>query len=358
MKKFKIYNVLNLFLIASIILIGFSSCTNDEGGNATTPPAVASVSKAMSSSTPINPADNDSLTDVGYPSNMYIIKGTGFTGLEKIYFNDKESYFNPTLVTDTAIFVTIDKDTPYVDGSDELKIVTSSGTTIYPFIIGPPAPVLTHGFEPVNVADGGEITIYGNYFLDPIVTIGGTPAEIVSFTITEIVVKLPADSNLKYVTVANISGKVTSTYAIGTAIYDDSPAAYYDLYFPDWNNFAYVTDGTAQQGLTFIKDQIDAWGSLQGNWGWFDKLSPFAGIRFSIKAETAGTVKFCFNGDWSERNMVPVTTEWQTVEIPWSELGNPTQVQNITFQNMTKVGSDGVQNIYSIDNIGFFLKSE
>ena len=357
MKKHKIYKLLNLFVLATLVLFGFSSCTDDNSSSSSSnPPVVMSVSKAMNNSQPSNPADNDSITDVGYPSVMYIIKGSGFNGLQKIYFNDKESYFNQTLVTDNTIFVTVDKDTPYIDGSDELKVVTATGTTIYHFVIGPPAPVLTHGYNLVNATAGSEITIYGNYFIEPVVKIGDTEATIVSYNINEIVIKVPEDANNKYITVSNITGKVTADYAIGSAIYDDQ--AYYDMYFPDWNNYKFITDGTAPQGKIFIEDQMDAWGSLQGNWGWFDKLTPYAGIRFSVKAAKAGTLKFVFNGDWSERNMIAVTQGWNTFYFTWEELGNPTQVQNLSFQNMTKDGDDGIANTFSFDNIGFFLKAE
>ena len=317
MKNFKIHNILSLFFLAAIFIIGFGSCSDDDSSSLA-PLTVASVSKAMNSSKPSNPADNDSITAVGYPGVMYIIKGSGFTGLQKIYFNDKESYFNQTLVTDNTIFVTVDKNTPYENVSNELKIITSSGTITYPFIIGPPAPILTHGFNPVNAVAGDEITIYGNYFLNPIVTIGTTPVELVSSSMTQIVVKLPADSDNKYISVSTISGKVTSTYAIGSAIYDDT--SYYGLGFPAWNNQTYVTDGTADQGKIYMKIKLTAWSAFQGDWSWYDKLAPYGGIRVAIKAKNPGAVKFCFNGDWGDATspLLSVTTEWKTFYIPWS----------------------------------------
>ena len=357
MKNFKNFKLLSFLVIISMFIIALSSCTkNDDDTSSSTNLSIVSVSKALNSAkNNAKPENNDSLTSIGYPSNMYIIRGTGLTKVRHVYFNDLESSFNPTLVTDNVMFVTINKNTPYANVSSILKIVTDTGSVSFPFIVGPPAPIFA-SFNPINAVAGDIVTVKGEFLLDPIVKFGDVPAEIQpGGTLSEIKIKMPAGVDKKLLTVKTISGSATSTYAVGTAIYDD--ASYYGLNFPSWNNHTYVTDGTADQGLIYIQKKMGAWDNLQGNWSWFDQIAPYKGIRLSVKASAAGTLKLIFNGDWSERNMMVVSPGWNTFEFTWAELGNADRVQNISFQNMSKdSGGNGIANTISIDNIGFVLK--
>lgn len=346
MKNIKIKYLLSIVSMALLVLGVFSSCSDDSADSGSGTLAITSVAKAEE-------GDLVAVTK-GDPKNYYIIRGSGFTTVEKIYFNDFDTYFNPVLVTDTEIFVLIDEKTPYADASNKLKVVTKLGTIVYDFVISPPSPTFG-SFNPVNAAEGDVITIYGNYFLNPIVKVGTETVPVISSTLTEIKVKLPAAADKKYISVTNISGTATSKYAVGTAIYDD--VAYYGFDFPDWNNLTYESDGKAEQGLINIKKKMAAWDNVQGNWSWYDQIADYKGIRLSIKADSPGTLKLCFNGDWSERNMMNVTTGWNTFVFTWAELGNADHVQNITFQNMSKnAAGDGIENTFYIDNIGFVLK--
>jgi hypothetical protein len=346
MKNIKIKYLLSFISMALLVLGVFSSCDDDSADSGSGPLAITSVCKSVEGDlVPVTQGD---------PKNYYIIRGSGFLTVQKIYFNDFDTYFNPTLVTDTEIFVLIDEKTPYADASNQLKVVTKAGTIVYDFVISPPSPSFG-SFNPVNAADGEEITIYGNYFLDPVVKVGTETVPVISSTLTEIKVKLPAGANKKYISVTNISGTATSSYAVGTAIFDD--IEYYGFDFPSWNNHTYESDGKAEQGVIHIKKKMAAWDNLQGNWSWYDQISDYSGIRISVKADSPGTLKFIFNGDWSERNMLTVGTGWTTFIIPWSELGNADHVQNISFQNMSKdAAGNGVENTFYIDNIGFVLK--
>jgi hypothetical protein len=346
MKNIKIKYLLSIVSMALLVLGAFSSCSDDSADSGSGTLTITSVDKAEEGDlVPVTKGD---------PKNYYIIRGSGFTTVEKIYFNDFDTYYNPVLVTDTEIFVLIDEKTPYANASSKLKVVTKLGTIVYDFVISPPSPTFG-SFNPVNAAEGDVITIYGNYFLDPIVKIGTETVPVISSTLTEIKVKLPAAADKKYISVTNISGTTTSTYAIGTALFDD--VAYYGFTFPAWNNLTYESDGKAEQGLINIKKKMAAWDNIQGDWSSYDQIADYSGIRIAVRADNPGTLKFIFNGDWSERNMLTVGTGWTTFVIPWSALGNADQVQNISFQNMSKnAAGDGVENTFYIDNIGFVLK--
>lgn len=357
MKNLKITSI-NTFIVLMLSLVLFSSCSDDDQSSSGAKPVITSVAASTYDEVTNMPTDLTPVTK-GDPKNYYIIRGTGLSSVQKIYFNDFDTYFNPVFVTDTEIFVLIDENTPYANASNQLKLVTKTGTVIYPFVVAPPSPTFG-SFSPINAAEGTEVTIYGKYFLNPVVTIEATDTEpainvpVISSTLEKIIVKIPANAQHRYITVANISGKATSKEAIGTAIYDD--AFYAPWTIEAWNNHTYETDATAQQGTTYIKKKIGAWDNLQGNWGWDDQIAAYGGIRISIRGSKPGTLKFIFNGDWSERNMLEVKTEWTTYEIPWSALGNADHVQNISYQNMSKEGGNGIANEISIDNLGYFLK--
>ncbi|SFQ56629.1 IPT/TIG domain-containing protein [Flavobacterium akiainvivens] len=336
----KTFNIKAVFAVLALAVVSlFVSCSDDDGASGGAP-VINSVSLAQ----------NDSLVEYGYANNMYIIRGKGFTNTQKIYFNETDTYFNSTLVTDEVILVTIDRNTPYENTTEELKVVTPGGTATYHFVVAPPAPAVT-SFQPVNAADGAEITIYGSFFLDPVVTIGGVEAEIVSSTLTKIVAVVPAGSNHKYVTVTTISGESEWGTAIGTAIYDDAFYAPWDI--ESWNNHEYVTDQEkAYQGTTFIKKEMSGWGNLQGNWAWNDQLSQYTGIHFWVRSDDAAKLQLIFNGSWDDNTAWQFTTsdQWQEVRFTWAQLGSPAALQNISFKEFT-----GATHNYYFDNFGYTI---
>ena len=358
MKNIKIVSLTACFAwVLSLML--FSSCSNDDANAAYTGgPVIESVMPSgYNTDGSMKPLTPVTLVD---PKNYYVIHGKGLLTTKKVYFNDYDTYFKPTFVTDTDIIILVDENTPYADASNELKVVTDRGTVVYNLTVAPPVPTVTQ-FYPINAVAGDEVTIIGKYFLNPIVTLAKTealpevPVTVVSSTLEKVVIKLPENADLRYLNVANVSGSANSPYGVGTAIFDD--VSYYDLGFPDWNNFKYITDGTAEQGSTHIEKEMDAWGSLQGNWGWFDKMEPFAGIRVAVKAKAEGKVRLVFNGDWSGSPILNVTKEWKTFNIPWSMFSSSDRVQNISFQNLTAdADGNGQKNTFYIDNIGFILK--
>jgi len=339
--------ILTYYKAIFLLLIAFSAITcrdNDSYDPASALPVINKVAASVDEDgQPANPLVS---THVGYANNTYIIQGSGFYSLKHVYFNDHESYFNPNLVTDNTIIVTIDVDTPYENGSNKLKIVTGFGTVEYDFVIAPPAPVFK-GFNPVNAADGELITLKGNYFVDPIVKVGDVQAEIVSNTLTEIVAKLPAGSQHKKVSVTTLSGEVVWDTAVGTAIFDDQFYAPWNI--EDWNNHTYETDSEqAFQGNVFIRKKIAGWDNIQSNWNWDDQISQYTGIKFAVRSSAPGKLKLVFNGDWGEKFLFTTDKDWKEYRFTWEELGNPQALQNISFQEFT-----GTEITYDFDNITF-----
>ena len=122
-KTFKYF----IFLLA--VTVVWTACRNDDDEKiSTSAPTINLVAASVDENG--QPTDLSSIT-VGYANNVYIIKGTGFATLQHVYFNDYESYFNPNLVTDNTIIVTINEKTPYANVNNKLKLVTKFGTVEY-----------------------------------------------------------------------------------------------------------------------------------------------------------------------------------------------------------------------------------
>ncbi|GEP50926.1 hypothetical protein FNO01nite_15980 [Flavobacterium noncentrifugens] len=352
MKSLKISGIGILLLLLSFLSL--NSCSDDDSKtNVGAPPVISSVS----ASTVDDNGNPTALTPVnlGYANNYYIISGSGFTSVQKVYFNETDTYFNPAFVTDNTIIVNIDIDTPYADASDELKVVTANGTAVYHFVIAPPAP-LVNSFNPINAAAGETVTVYGDFFLDPVVTVGTTAATVISSTMTEIQFVMPADSNYDYVEVTTISGSNTAPQAIGTAIYDDARASFVENWLGPW-------DGSGFTVNTSIKIQGES--SIEANYTAYTgfkipmfaspvSTAPYSGIRISLKStKPAGKVKIYVNGNNGAGKEIEFTSNWTSVVIPFADLGGaPASLNEIVIQEFANAGGDKL----FFDDIGFILR--
>lgn len=335
--KFKIFNGTLAIMLS---LFTFISCNDDDNSTSTLAPTITGVSTAL----------EDEPVTQGYADNMYIIRGTALSTTQKIYFNDFDTYFNTTLVTDDVIIVKINRITPYADVTNEIKIVTNYGEAVYTFVVAPPAPNVT-GFNPVNAVDGETVIVKGNFFLDPVVTIGGAPATVVSNSLSEIEVVIPSNSKNKFITVTTISGESTSTVAVGTAIFDD--IFYYGLGL-DLVNYpggTIVTDADALSGNKYLKYEVGAWTGIDTfpNWdGTPVSEDEYYGIGLWVKADNPTTgFAFMFNG-WNDSNLITLTTEWQFIEIPWS---NYNEWDRGIIQRLSFVNRSGDPITYYVDDI-------
>lgn len=352
MKKLKINN-LNWILALVIIVFAFSSCSDDDQGNGSgNPPIIESVSPTLNSDGQVIPLEP---TVVGFANNTYLIQGSGFSSLEKVFFNDFDTSFNPNFVTDNSIFVVIDRDTPYENVTNKLKLVTKFGTTEFDFTVAPPAPELT-SFNPINATQGDVITLYGSFFLDPVVTIGDVEAEIVTSSFNQIQVVVPANSQYEYVTVSTISGESTASQAIGTAIYDDTAAPFVENYMGPWDGSGFVTNSN-------IKIQGES--SIEANYSGYTGFkipmyaspvptAPYKGIRVSFRStKETGKFKVVINNNYGAGLEVSFEgSKWTTFEILFSELGGtPATIEEIVFQEFN---NDGGDKLY-IDDVGFLL---
>lgn len=350
MKNLKIINRYSIFILMMSIL-SLSSCSSDDGGSSNQPPVIDKVSAAVDEDgqpTALEP------TNIGYANNLYVIQGSGFSTLKKVYFNDTDTSFNPNLVTDNTILVTIDINTPYADASNKLKLVTEYGEVEYDFTVAPPAPQLA-SYNSINANPGDEFTIFGSFFLDPVVTVGTTQATIVSSTLTEIHAIMPAATQYQLVTVTTISGSATATQPVGTAIFDDDRASFVENWLGPWDGSGFTINSEVKiQGNSSIKAVFG--GYVGFKFPMFAapvSTTGYSGIRISLKStKETGKFKVVINGNFGAGKEVSFVSNWSSFVIPFSDLGgNPGSVNEIVLQEF---GNDGGDTLY-IDDLGFVL---
>lgn len=344
---------LKLYLLSSILLLSLGACSNDDSGNSNVL-AVTQISKSVIDD-PLVEGDRqvDVPTDIINSGNYYIIRGSGFATLKSISFNGLESTFNPEFVTDSAIVIYVNPDTPYYNEMDELKIVTGIGTLVYNVKVRPPFPKID-GF-PINPNTDDVITIKGDYFLRPVVNFGTIKVVPISSTLTEIKVKVPSNIQYKYLSVTNVSGTTVAGQSFGSAIYDDaytSLMSYNGLWDPS-NGYDIAYDKDAYQGSKCIQWKSGGWNGIYIG---IDKskvdMSKYKAIRISIKGTSKGSVKAIISGNWGATKDLNFKTEWTYIEIPFSEVGSPAELSEITLQESGNFGG----NTLLIDDIGLILK--
>jgi len=124
-----------LFIIVIAALVQFA-CKKNSGGT----PVVKDVRL-------VTPADADSFFTQALPGTMIVIQGSGFNGLQAVYFNDTAAAFNPVYATNTNIIVTIPSTAQTAATNPSvpsvIRIVTNHGTVTYPFTLYLTAPAIS-----------------------------------------------------------------------------------------------------------------------------------------------------------------------------------------------------------------------
>jgi hypothetical protein len=176
--------LLLLLIVASIIQV---ACKKENGAA----PIISHV-RAVDST------KRDSFFVKAYPGTLIVIQGSNFDGLQHVYFNDQDAYFNPALNSSTNIIIGIPTDAPTAPPlssvPNTIKVVTNHGTAIYSFtLILPPPAIISASNE--NAIPGTTLTLTGTNFygITKVVFpggISGTNLNIISPT--QLTVTVPA----------------------------------------------------------------------------------------------------------------------------------------------------------------------
>jgi hypothetical protein len=385
----KNFNILGCILL-SMIIFAIASCKKDEKGGSGAPtitrvrllsktdtiPDVEHRVNLDSSSvyddTRVVPFD--STVVAGHLGNQYAIIGSNLATTRSVSFNGVNVYFNPALVTDNSVIVTLPSNTstvqvPYGSGqSNKLVVITNHGQVDYDFPILQPAAVIT-GFDVTSGVGGDEVTIKGTIFngvtavrFDDIpATIIGTP------TATEIRVKVPAGVSQAFIYVVTPGGVTKSTLAYGFkyVIYDE--ALNQANKWGKWGGW-----GTTEQDLasseqprggsrSFKITYLDAYGAIQlhpdvafplPNGYSSLKLSIYGGKNATATSQVAVYLKSDNGVDPTDAQKVKLTLvpgSYNSYQIPLSAFSNnPANINEFVIQNY------GTANLtIYVDDIGF-----
>jgi hypothetical protein len=157
----------------------------------------------------------DSTTTTGLLQNMYAILGSNFATTTQVLFNGYSVYFNPALLSNNSIIVTIPKNTP--DGPNQtntLTVITLHGRATFNFSIPFPAPTIV-SLSNYDFYAGSSITLKGVGFssVSHVALTGvNDTATIISKSDSVLTLKMPATTaNRANLVFTYGSGTVTST---------------------------------------------------------------------------------------------------------------------------------------------------
>ena len=316
-------------------------------------------SNSIYNETRLNPFDS-SVTS-GKLNTQYAILGTNLLTTKSVSFNGVSSYFNPGLVTDNSIIITIPANIPFGPSQvNKVTIVTQYGTVDYTFGIQQPPPIIA-SFDPLAAGPGTIVTITGSVF-DAVsaVKFDSTPAKIIGTpTTTRIQVEVPAGVVQAYIYVTTPGGTTKSSTAFGfkSLVYDDIFAVGWGSYFGYSSIRDYASTAHPKRGLYAIATTFtDAYGAFQVgyNGSVLDvKKLGLTSLKLSIYGGTATdgkSVQVVINGVYGSAFKVALSTgSYTDYTIPLSSLGNPAMITELVIQS---VGGNAPSIIY-IDDIGF-----
>jgi hypothetical protein len=308
----------------------------------------------------------DSLTTAGKGGNLYQIVGTNLGSVISVSFNGVNAYFNPALVSDNSILVTIPTTAPFNSSqSAVLSVTTLHGTATYKFSILQPPPTIT-SFAPVAASAGDTITING-VVLDAAtsVTFGTVAAKIVSNTTSQIKVLLPAGVVQAFITVTTAGGSGTSTNSFGYKylIYADAlttgwggNGGGYSGYNStiNFNNTAFPERGTNSIMVTYT----NSYGALQIGYGGSSAPNVttlgLKSIKFFVYAgagvKTGDQLQVVINGNYNGTYVTMTAGTYNSFTVPLSSLGNPTgAITEVVLQ----ATNTAVPSIIYVDDLGF-----
>jgi len=222
--------------------ISLASC-EDEPDKYETTDGTPSISYVR----PVDYASRDSLLTSASLDQTVCLVGNNLRSVVELYFNDQKAVLNTSYMTDHTLIVTVPGDLPTVV-SDKLYMVTTKKDTVsYDFGVTIPQPVIS-SMSNEWAAEGEEVTIYGDYFLDydnfPLEVYFGSsytlPREyITSITKTSITFTMPADAPHEKISIESKYGKT------------NAPFMYMD-----------------ERGMLFDFDNACSTGTVLGNHGW------------------------------------------------------------------------------------------
>ncbi len=340
MRIFKKYTAFS-FVLISVLAIG--ACKKDKSED-TAPPMLTAVTNLTDRKTELQAVDY---------GDWILIKGTGLATTQKIDFNG-------TPASDSLIYAENESITVKIPANltdpinNPITVTTKYGSATLNFKIKQPLPT-PEDFSPAAGVAGDEITIKGNYFKGVTdVSINGVSATIVSSTQTEIKVKVPTGVTYGPVAITTPVGSTTATKTFGIRHF-----IFEDGFKNNWTNTSYSTTSldlastlNTRRGTTAINVTHKAFSAVR-----FRLVAKFATAGYSmVKISMFGglgtqgkKVRISLTPTATAYDLVLNEGKWTDYQVPFTNLGNPTSIEYITFQEFSSFASQ-----IFIDDVGFY----
>jgi hypothetical protein len=361
-------NLKLFYLLLSVLMVaGLASCKKSEegGSGAPTVTRVRLLSKTDTTRDVIHNITLDSISvydqsrvrafdstvTAGRLGTQYAILGTNLLTTKTVVLNGVSIYFNPGLITDNSIILTIPITVPYGTAQpNKLVITTQHGSVSFDFSIRQPLPVIT-SFTPTAGIAGDLVTITGTAldnatgvkFDDIPAQIQGTPTK------TTIQVKVPAGviNSFIYVTTPGGTAKSIDSYGIPAPVF--KALIYDDNFAANWTGGGYSTDRdlankehTKRGQLAIKTTATGAYGGLvltykdaNGNGLDVSKLGATS-IKYSLYGDAASDgkkVQVYVNGNFNTSIQATIVGgKYVDITVPLSSFAGVTVITEIAIQ--------------------------
>ncbi|GHT00414.1 hypothetical protein FACS189421_12470 [Bacteroidia bacterium] len=296
----------------------------------------------------------EQLLDGAYMNENIVIIGENLTSVQEVWFNNVKAVLNMNLITKNTLFVNVPGDLPSVR-TDKVYFVNSNKDTLaYDFQVKIPAPLLNR-IKCENVSEGGEVVLYGDYFLatDPSlinVFVGDyqiPTADIVSYEKNKLVFKAPAmdiKGQVEVKTLYGSSGRSKDVFHddrgfitgfeegfVGGWGRPDASKIQNDPALAVTGNYVRIDgttitlDGDGWVGGSII---INIWGEDNGvpTGNLFPSDPATSTLKFDVnvlQAWSAGPMIFCFEAQGQQENYLWADgTQPRGVWVPWLSSGS------------------------------------
>jgi len=292
----RIVSINKIILLAAIALVAVTqqACKKDSSGGGT--PVIKDVRM-------VDSTKRDSFFTQALPGTLIVIQGSGFSGLQHVYFNDFDASFNAALNSDNNIIISIPSDAPTAPPldkvSNQIKVVTDHGQAIFDFVLILPPPAITSASNE-NAASGSTITLTGtNFYGITQVTFPGGKAGMN--------VKVNSPTEIQ-VTVPDGITAGDSLHVIG-----DFGTAASPFIFDNWlspsTGFLANFEGTTSQWSPPTDNPYYGWSQQQWVGGFVTDPSVFPGATGnSVEINPGGNKVATDNSWWQDNNAIITNT--------------------------------------------------
>lgn len=237
----------NIMLAAAAVL-GFASCEEY--------PDAFELADGVPTVHYVRYADRDVMIEQAFMGEVVCFVGENLCSVHQLFFNDQKTVLNTSFITENTLVAAIPGNLPTVKTDKVYMITKNQDTVSVDFKVMMPAPQLK-SMSCEFQQPGTDVTIYGNYFAEPMTITfedGAGPA-VTSFkkiSMTEVTFTIPADAK---------PGKIKAETESGLA---RSPFSYYDFCDGLITDFDGTTD-IVPQGWNF-SGTYSSEGGILGNY--------------------------------------------------------------------------------------------